>query len=139
MDKYLFVYGSLMNDEVTQALLQCPLVREPATLKGFQRVGVKGASYPGIFAKANEQVAGLVISGLTADQWQRLDEFEGEYYARNLVSVELTSGERCEAWAYVFKDDYFSLLSEEPWCNEVFRSRDMATFVNTYAGYLTSI
>ena len=138
MKNYLFVYGSLMNDEVTQALLQCPLMREPAMLKGYQRVGVRGASYPGIFAKANEQVAGQVISGLTADQWHRLDEFEGEYYSRTLVTVELTSGEGCEAWAYVFKDDYFSLLSDEPWCNEVFKSRDMTTFVKTYAGYLTS-
>ena len=135
MSKRLFVYGSLLNDEVTDALLGAPLSRQPATLHGYQRVVVKGESYPGIFVDESACVEGQVITGLTAEQWQQLDTFEGEYYARETVTVTLATGVAIACDVYVIKPEYVDKLSSEPWSNRHFRETLMNQFVAGYSGY----
>ena len=138
MTKLLFAYGSLMNDEVTNALLQSPLERQPATLNGYRRVQVKNALYPGAFADVDAVTEGQLISGLTDDQWQRLDVFEGEYYERTAVTVLSAACEPMVADTYVFKDAYRHLLNDSPWCNDTFRDQSMSRFIATYTGYLAA-
>lgn len=76
---------------------------QPAVLHGYQRHRVRGADYPGILAvskdsKTQEQeadskstlkysVLGTLVSGLTDGDLHRLDIYEGNEYAREIVKV----------------------------------------------------
>ena len=138
----LFVYGSLMNDEVVQCLLGTSLPKRSAKLLGYKRKGVLGEAYPAMFECKHSEVEGCILLGLTPAQIQRLDLYEGYQYQRISVQAELRNellGERVERgeWGdsmincetYVFKREYMHLLSGDDWCNEDFRTHRMAAFI----------
>ncbi len=59
----LFVYGTLMADEVLATLLHRVPQHKPATLSGFSRHSIKGVVYPAIIpSTADSSVSGLVRS-----------------------------------------------------------------------------
>ena len=59
----------------------------PAILHGYCRRRVKYADYPGIIEDADHTVFGMLATGLTRANIQRLDYFEGSQYERRTVAV----------------------------------------------------
>ena len=111
---FLFVYGTLMVPEVVRRLLGHELHMRPARLGGFSRFRVKEAVYPGIIVgAADDFVDGQLLSGMTQADWETLDRYEGNEYARRSVQVLGVDGEELLADAYVFKHPGF--LTDEPW------------------------
>ena len=125
----LFVYGSLMNDEVTDCLLGVKLNKQPAVLNDYRRVAVADGSYPAIFPCEGDSVEGLLVSGLTLGQWAMLDEFEGEQYQLDAVSVVLAGQSAVDCYAYAFRPECYEFLSDSIWSNEVFRREHMLIFL----------
>ena len=93
----LFIYGSLMSEEVLRALLhRCPTV-QPALLRGFHRFRIRGRPYPAIApvpadfadggAAPGGEVAGLVLCGLSEAERAILDYFEVHLPPRMCVVV----------------------------------------------------
>lgn len=80
----VFVYGSLMQEEVAAIILKRPPKRVAATLKGYHRYKIKGCVFPGIMrSESNEEtVDGWVYTELTRDELNRMDAFEDEEYER---------------------------------------------------------
>ena len=86
-----------------EALLGRIPALSPATLSGYTRYAIQGRPYPAIAAAAPPaSVSGCVIRGLTRTEWEVLDEFEGEEYAKTGVEVEAGAEGRVSAVAYVY-------------------------------------
>nr|GEX59600.1 hypothetical protein [Tanacetum cinerariifolium] len=70
----VFVYGSLLADDVVRVLLHRVPTNSPATLHGL--FSVKGRVYPAILPVENKKITGRVLLGITAPELDILDKFE---------------------------------------------------------------
>jgi gamma-glutamylcyclotransferase (GGCT)/AIG2-like uncharacterized protein YtfP len=107
----LFVYGTLAPGRPNEHVLaDVPGTWEPATVRGKLVDDGWGAElgYPGIVqsqaGEFDEIVEGFVFSSLELHaQWCRLDEFEGDDYARVPILATLQDGLVVEAQTYTLK------------------------------------
>ncbi|KAL3587268.1 hypothetical protein D5086_014135 [Populus alba] len=83
----VFVYGSLLADDVVRALLSRIPQSSPAILNGYHRFSIKGRVYPAILPAENKKVSGKVLHGITDPELYILDEFEDVEYERVTVDV----------------------------------------------------
>ncbi|XP_073265996.1 AIG2-like protein D [Populus alba] len=97
----VFVYGSLLADDVVRALLSRIPQSSPAILNGYHRFSIKGRVYPAILPAENKKVSGKVLHGITDPELYILDEFEDVEYER--VTVDDNS-KKTQALAYVWSD-----------------------------------
>jgi gamma-glutamylcyclotransferase (GGCT)/AIG2-like uncharacterized protein YtfP len=132
----LFTYGSLMFESVWRALVRVPCASMRARLPGFRRERVAGASYPGIVPDPQSSTLGRVYFGLDAEAIDRLDQFEGNAYARTPVEiwVETARGARTPLAAEVYVLNDAAMLSGEPWRPEVFERESAGRFFEQHAG-----
>jgi len=105
MTHRLFVYGTLAPGRSNEQILaDVPGEWEPATVTGTLIPEGWGAAagYPGIVLdEAGGEVEGfLFTSDRLAEEWARLDEFEGEGYERVLTTVKRPDGTAVEAYIY---------------------------------------
>ena len=125
----LFVYGTLLNAEVLEAVIGVRLDPEPATLDGYERFRVAGAPYPGIVLAPGATVRGGLYRGLGARDLERMDAFEGDLYQRARVSLTIGDGARTPAWTYVVPPESRALLSNESWDEARYLERDHQDFL----------
>ena len=96
----LFVYGTLLNDELVRELTGRVFLKRPATLDGFERVEPPG-DYPYITRKPGASVGGCLLDGVDAASLARLDAYEGDGYVRTTLEVTLDDGQRVACEGYV--------------------------------------
>ena len=113
----LFVYGTLMpncpNGHILENI-QGKFV--PATVQG-ELIGAGWSAslgYPGIKLDADvDTVHGfLFYSHNLEDNWEYLDEFEGEEFVRTAVSVERYDELDVDTFIYMLKDTKEALLED---------------------------
>ena len=109
MTHRLFVYGTLAPGRPNEHVLaDVPGEWEPATVTGTLLPEGWGAAegYPGIVLDAHgAEVAGLLFSSeKLAENWARLDEFEGDGYERVLTTVKREDGTAVGAYIYTLRD-----------------------------------
>jgi gamma-glutamylcyclotransferase (GGCT)/AIG2-like uncharacterized protein YtfP len=131
--KNIFVYGSLMFEEVWQRLIQNQYNKIDAQLSGFIRLKVKGEQYPGIMPSSDKQVTGKLYLDVCSSDIEQLDIFEGEFYQRSQVIVK-SDDVAYPADTYIFKHKYQTLLSGKEWDTELFREKGLQKFLEKY-GY----
>ena len=73
----LFVYGTLLDAGFTARLLERPVEIEPARLLDFELLTLEGLSYPTVFDAPGEVVGEGLYRGLTGEDYERLDAYEG--------------------------------------------------------------
>ncbi|KAH0642661.1 hypothetical protein KY289_033635 [Solanum tuberosum] len=101
----VFVYGSLLADDVVRALLKRVPPSSPAILHNFHRFSIKGCVYPAILPVENKKVNGKVLSGITVPELDILDKFEDIEYERKTVDVSLMdSSDTLMVEAYIWAD-----------------------------------
>ncbi|XP_009367958.1 AIG2-like protein D [Pyrus x bretschneideri] len=103
----VFVYGSLMAEDVCRVLLNRVPQSSPALLNGHHRYSIKERVYPAILPVENKTVAGKVLLGITDPELHILDEFEGAVpeYERSTVDVSLMdTSESLLVQAYVWSN-----------------------------------
>lgn len=132
-----FAYGSLMCDDIMTAVCGTRSTRRPATLHGYRRRAVVGATYPGVEPNADHCVQGVLYLELPDSAWPRLDGFEGEEYERRIVEVEMADRSRLRAWTYVFRPCFAHRLAPDDWDYEHFLREGKARFVADYIGFDT--
>lgn len=89
MRRSIFTYGSLMFERVWRHVVAGRYDRLPATLQGFRRQRVRGASYPSLQRCDGHAVAGILYLDVAPADLAALDAFEGEDYRRIPVQVAL--------------------------------------------------
>jgi len=80
-------------------------------------------------------VEGVVYLNVPNSEWDRLDQFEGEMYARQIVQVELNDGASLRAETYVVKPNFLDHLSLSDWDFSDFLRNGKASFERHYKGY----
>ncbi len=97
MFEQLFVYGTLKDPAVQQAVFGRMVEGTPDVLAGYKKgeITLGAAVYPIIRPDEASQVEGRVLE-ITAHELALIDRYEGSDYQR--VQVTLTSGKR--AWVY---------------------------------------
>jgi gamma-glutamylcyclotransferase (GGCT)/AIG2-like uncharacterized protein YtfP len=128
-----FTYGSLMWADIMARVCGRPLESEPARLSGYRRHPVLGEDYPGIVADSAAVVEGRLYRGLAAEDWRRLDAYEGADYAQTAVTVELPSGGRVAANAYRYLPEQG--LGPGDWDVQAFETEGRARFIARYVGF----
>lgn len=95
-DLPLFAYGTLADPGFVARVLERPVAAEPAELVGFVRVEPEGFDYPVVLASPGERTEGLLYRALRADDWRRLDAYEGvgeALYFREVAEAVSPGGE----------------------------------------------
>jgi gamma-glutamylcyclotransferase (GGCT)/AIG2-like uncharacterized protein YtfP len=136
----IFVYGTLMAKELSSWILTGPsenckiILRQPAVLKHYRRVPLKNDDYPAVVAGTmSDQVEGLLISPISSGQWEKLDDFEGDEYRRDSVSVYLRdTGTLVAAQVYVWNGDMDDLELESAWDYAYFREHRLKAWLDLY-------
>ena len=125
----IFVYGTLLNDEILNLFIESHPIKHDAKLLDYRRVSVVGRVYPAIFPEQGSEVEGVLITNLSASDIQSLKEYEGSYYSKERVRVSLADNASKTCETFVFKTEYHKLLSNKVWCNEYFRRRHLDNFL----------
>ncbi|KAB5513660.1 hypothetical protein DKX38_027566 [Salix brachista] len=140
----VFVYGSLLADDVVRALLSRIPQSSPAILNG--QFSIKGRVYPAILPVENKKVTGKshpmyeflllqVLQGITDLELYILDEFEDVEYERVTVDVSLMdSSNKSQAFAYVWSDKNDPNLYGE-WDFEEWKRTQMEDFTKMSADF----
>jgi gamma-glutamylcyclotransferase (GGCT)/AIG2-like uncharacterized protein YtfP len=126
----LFAYGTLMWPEVLKAVVGRRMEGEKATLAGYTRLRVKGQHYPVIIQSLEDSVEGVLYSGLTREEFQYLDTFEGVAYDQ----VEVKIGE-IQTQVYVLSNDWKHLATSEIWKPEQLKPEHLAEFCQEYKAW----
>ena len=124
----IFVYGSLLNDQVFARVLQGakPKRIDQSILKGFKKYQVRGAPYPAAIKslESSEIVGGLLYLS-DFQQLTKLDAFESDLYRRETVDVLVAQDKGIcliESDVYIWNQD-ISRLEERDWSYEKFISK----------------
>jgi gamma-glutamylcyclotransferase (GGCT)/AIG2-like uncharacterized protein YtfP len=125
----LFVYGTLRFPDVLRALLGRVPDLTPVTARGWRVAGLLGRRYPGLVADPDGRAAGLLLTGLTADEQRILDAFEGDLY--DLRRLPLDGGRH--GWAYVWTAD--AEVAAHDWDPEHFAEQHLSAYVGRCVGW----
>jgi hypothetical protein len=90
-----FFYGTLLDHDVMALVIGRrlpPSAFVPARLKGHVRRRAKGVSYPIVQRDPGGEVEGVVVSGLTKRDVERLSAFEGPRY--RVAPLKVTIGRK---------------------------------------------
>jgi gamma-glutamylcyclotransferase (GGCT)/AIG2-like uncharacterized protein YtfP len=95
----LFVYGSLLAEAKRIEILGHCVEVIDARLDGFER---RRARYFYIEPTAGAVTAGMIMLGLTEEDWRRLDAYEDlpDLYTREEIEV-VTADRRRRCWVYL--------------------------------------
>ena len=113
----LFIYGTLLDEDVRDAVLghaMPPQNITPSIAPDYAIYAVAGASYPCLLPAIGEQAEGAALSGLTEEDFRRLDQFEGENYKRVPVMVHL-AGDSSKAFTAQYYQPNQSLKTNGRW------------------------
>jgi gamma-glutamylcyclotransferase (GGCT)/AIG2-like uncharacterized protein YtfP len=93
----LFVYGTLKDHHIQQAVFGRVAGGKPARLKGYKKIRLQLGhnTYPIAIPDAKETIEGVVIS-VTPAELKSIDHYETGAYRREKITLE--SGQ--EAWVY---------------------------------------
>lgn len=124
-----------MFDTVRDLLIDDRYRKLEGYVSGYTRLGVRDEVYPGLVASKDSQVDGVVLLDVNRSDIQLLDEFEGEHYCRQGMTVICGHRQCIHAQAYIFRDEYRFLLTDNEWDADQFCNKDIQTFLSRYRGF----
>ena len=134
----VFVYGTLMFDDVWVALIKNRYHKINARLEGYKRLEVNGEVYPGVIKAKESDVDGVLMLGVRGVDMLVLDRFEGEFYRRSQVVVSAKDGGVHQAQAYIFRHKYRYMLGDAEWDVDKFKKSGIEVFLAEYGGFRES-
>jgi gamma-glutamylcyclotransferase (GGCT)/AIG2-like uncharacterized protein YtfP len=111
----LFAYGTLQHPDVMKHVLGRLPETAPARLSGYARYRMRDYDFPGIVPENDSSIDGTLFMNITPAEWERLDEYEADFYVRTAVYAHSLHGESCRAFAYVVPPHNTPLLTDESW------------------------
>ncbi|KAA0065013.1 AIG2-like protein [Cucumis melo var. makuwa] len=102
----VFVYGTLLSDDVLRVLLKRIPQSSSAVLHGYQRFSIRGRLYPAILPVADKRVTGKVLFDITKPELDILDRLEADEYERRVIEISLVDGsKKLPSLAYVWRNN----------------------------------
>ncbi|MGL4514025.1 MAG: cupin domain-containing protein [Lacipirellulaceae bacterium] len=136
----LFTYGTLMFPDVWRQVVGREARSVEATLIDYAPYRVDGEVYPALVAESGAETRGVVYLGLTGDEVERLDRFEGELYERRRVTVLTGDGRDVLAECYVARRAARDELTDELWDADEFVARGgLGEFQGRYRGFAAAV
>lgn len=132
---HVFTYGSLMITSVMEAVTGNRFAARNAILHGYARYGIEGATYPGLIPQNGATTDGVLYLDVDPRSAARLDAFEGAFYERVRVEVEVETGGRWPAEVYVVGPLHRHRLSTQAWRLDDFRRDHLEAFLASYHGF----
>ena len=129
----VFFYGTLMDRDVLRVVLGPAGVQlglEPATLKGYRRVYVRGRTYPIVIRDPKGRVEGRLSGEIDQPLFDRLVAFEGDEYKAGRCVVVGENGLTCSAWVFVASPS--AAPTRRPWAFETWRKRHKPAFLRRH-------
>lgn len=126
----LFVYGTLLIDEVIHRVTGRRFPSCKALLSDYARVRLRRSPYPGILPCMGAAVEGLLYFEVDDESLSRIDAFEGRIYERIGVKVATDTGARYRSQAFRIRERDICLLSDRPWDIREFTKRDLPALLN---------
>jgi len=106
-----------------------------ATLENFQRYSLDQKVYPAIIEHPGAIVSGVLYFDIPENVWLRLDNFEGDMYARMTVEVKFANNITSKAETYVIRPQFQHLLAKPTWDLDEFIRSGKNRFENTFLGF----
>lgn len=131
----VFTYGSLMFDAVWQRLVQENYRAVNATLYDYRRLRIRHDTYPVALPYKGSKITGVLYLGVNKVDLATLDEFEGDYYYREAVTVSTIKRELIPAEVYILKARYRHLASVCAWDSRRFKAWGLKHFLQKYKGF----
>jgi gamma-glutamylcyclotransferase (GGCT)/AIG2-like uncharacterized protein YtfP len=134
----LFAYGTLRFPDVLEALLGRVPEHSPGIVEGWRVAALDGRVYP-VLVPGQGAAGGVLISGLTTEEWHVIDAYEDDFYA--LEHLTLVDGR--QGWAYLTRDgtaltrDGTAALPVD-WSPGDFTARHLGTFANRCRAWRSS-
>jgi len=109
----LFIYGTLLDDDLRQIVLGRPIENAPAVLNGYACKSVAGRLFPALEPQPDAQTLGAVIQGLTEPDLRAIDFYlDAALFARMPTKISL-NGQIVQAVVHLPCDP--RLLLEGDW------------------------
>lgn len=109
----LFTYGTLMQaNKMTKIIGRIP-PNVPAVIKNYSAFQLKNRSYPGLLP-SNQQTAGILYQNITPAEFELLDEYEGDEYRREVVTIKLNDYAH-QSFCYLFKPELTQFITNKIW------------------------
>lgn len=118
----LFVYGTLLLDDVVNTLIdRIPHYKE-VTAPGWRVVCLPRRAYPGLVSGKGE-TKGKVFTNLTDAEWAILDAFEDPAYT--LAAVRVLTPLETDVLAYIWQGEHV----DQPWSIADFGREELADYL----------
>jgi gamma-glutamylcyclotransferase (GGCT)/AIG2-like uncharacterized protein YtfP len=125
----LFVYGSLMFDDVLDAIIgRIPAAVSASTI-GWRSVALPERTYPGMIPQPGHKTSGRVLADLSPAEWDVLDRFEDPVYSLKRVPTDT----EYPAWAYVCPSGLLPGGAARDWDAQRFADEHLESYVKTCA------
>lgn len=123
----LFVYGTLLLDDVVSTIIGRIPQYQHAIAVGWQVVCLPTRVYPGLIPGQGEAV-GKVFTDLTDSEWTTLDAFEDPAYTLATLTVLTAAAPETgtNALSYVWKGEHIDL----PWSPADFRRDELTGYLD---------
>ena len=131
----LFVYGTLINEQVWNSVVLRKYQREVGILYGYSRQRLKGEVYPALIKNESGSVTGVVCKSVQPNDLVLLDAFEGAPYKRIPVSIRLENQMFLDCDTYVATTVLHHKILEKEWDYDEFLANDLQAFLNGYGGW----
>lgn len=126
----IFTYGSLMFPEVIEALTKQNFLFEDITLANFERCGIIGKQYPGLYEKVGSSVDVRLWFDIDKESLQMLNRFEDSIYERRVINAKCVYRGSVDAIIYVIPPNNEYMLTYEPWDINYFKNKHLAEYVS---------
>ena len=129
----LFVYGTLLFDDVVEVVAGRVFPSEPARLPDYACRRVRGQVYPGLRRQPGALTEGRLLLGVDDEALARIDYYEGDFYTRHLVEVVLEDGRTRDAVLYL--PGAVLPLADTPWHPDRFARLHLAAYLAGLRGH----
>lgn len=119
----LFVYGTLLLDDVVSTLLDRIPHYQHAKAPGWRIVRLPHKVYPGL-VRGQGEVNGKVFTDLTDAEWATLDSFEDPAYT--LAAVQVLAPQETDALAYIWQGKHV----DQSWSTAEFKRDELADYLD---------
>lgn len=134
----LFVYGSLMDEDVRRAILDRDLPTTDccnARLHGFVTNHFPNETFPVLVQQLGGCVEGQLLYNLAPEDYARINFYEGDEYGFAELEVERSDGSFVTA---VYNQSSDELAATQPWCFNRWRREEKSVFVGMCQRYMVN-